>query len=500
MQTLYQLSYSPLPWVQRRIDRPPAPDQGAGRENFAPASRLPPGPKTGYPATMVKVRFAPSPTGYLHVGNARAALVNFLFARHEGGVFLLRLDDTDTERGRPEYEQGIYEDLRWLGLAWDETARQSDRLLRYQQVAEQLKASGRLYPCFENEEELAAKRAALIRRKLPPVYDRAALKLTPEQRAAAEANGKRPYWRFKLSDEAVTWQDLVLGPRSIRLPTVSDPVLIRADGTPLYTFTSVVDDTDMDITHIIRGEDHVSNTAVQIDLFRAVSRRPVPRFAHLPLIAGGEGEKLSKRIGSISLRSLRKDGIEPAALAAYLARLGTSKDPAPLPMADLIAQFSLADFSRSPPRFDAAQLLGLNRKFLHNLPYEAVKDRLPVAAGPEFWEAVRGNLDMLAEARRWWEVARGEIATPALPEEALPVLRAALATLPARFTPESWQGWAAAIAAATGAKGRALYQPLRLALTGEEHGPEMARLLALMGPERAARRLSACVAASARPG
>lgn len=449
---------------------------------------------------MVKVRFAPSPTGYLHVGNARAALVNFLFARHEGGQLLLRLDDTDTERGRPEYEQGIYDDLRWLGIEWDEQARQSDRSARYAEIAEQLKSAGRLYPCFENEDELAAKRAALIKRKLPPIYDRAALLMTPAQRATAEANGKSPYWRFKLSDEAVSWNDLVLGARNIKLPTVSDPVLIRADGTPLYTFTSVVDDVDMGITHIIRGEDHVSNTAVQIDLFRAVSRNPVPRFAHLPLISGGDGEKLSKRIGSISLKSLRKDGIEPAALTAYLARLGTSKDAAPLPLAELIAQFSLNDFSRSPPRFDAAQLLGLNRKLLHHLPYEAVRDRLPEGAGPDFWDTVRGNLDLLSEARRWWAVAQGEIITPELPPEALPVIQAASQTLPDELTAEAWKGWAAAISAATGAKGKALYQPLRLALTGEEHGPEMAPLLALMGRERAARRLGACVAASASPG
>ena len=449
---------------------------------------------------MVKLRFAPSPTGYLHVGNARAALVNFLFARHEGGTLLLRLDDTDTERGRPEYEQGIYDDLRWLGIEWDEQARQSDRFARYAEVAEALKASGRLYPCFENEDELAAKRAALIKRKLPPVYDRAALNMTPEQRATAEANGKKPYWRFKLSDEAVSWNDLVLGARNIKLTTVSDPVLIRADGTPLYTFTSVVDDADMSITHIVRGEDHVSNTAVQIDLFRAVTRAGVPRFAHLPLISGGDGEKLSKRIGSISLKSLRKDGIEPTALAAYLARLGTSKDTAPLPMAELIAQFSLNDFSRSPPRFDAAQLLGLNRKLLHHLPFETVQGRLPGGATPEFWETVRGNLDMLTETRRWWAVVQGDIVTPALPPEALPVVLAAQAAIPAEMTPESWKAWAAAISAATGAKGKALYQPLRLALTGEEHGPEMAPLLALMGRERAAQRLTACVAASTHPG
>jgi len=446
---------------------------------------------------MVKVRFAPSPTGYLHVGNARAALVNFMFARREGGVLLLRLDDTDTERGRPEFEQGIYDDLRWLGITWDETARQSDRLARYEEVAEKLKASGRLYPCFEGEDELASKRAALVKRKLPPVYDRGALAMTAAQRATAEANGKRPYWRFKLSDGAVPWNDLVLGSRNIKLGTVSDPVLIRADGSPLYTFTSVVDDVDMGITHIIRGEDHVSNTAVQIDLFQAITKNPVPRFAHLPLISGGDGEKLSKRIGSISLKSLRKDGIEPGAITAYLARLGTNKDPAPLPVGELVDAFSLSDFSRSPPRFDARQLMSLNRKLLHHMEFAAVKDRLPEGADQKFWESIRGNIDMLTEARRWWEVVAGDFLV--LPElvNHREVLQAALDTLPAEPWDETvWKPWTAVIAEATGVKGKELFQPLRLALTGEEHGPEMAKLLPLIGRALVAKRLDACLNAS----
>jgi len=439
---------------------------------------------------MIKVRVAPSPTGYLHVGNARTALVNFLLARNQGGKFLLRLDDTDTERGRPEYEQAIYDDLRWLGLDWDETARQSDRFSRYAEAAEALKAAGRLYPCFENEDELAAKRAALIKRKLPPVYDRAALSLTAAQLEAAEAGGKRPYWRFKLSESAAAWQDLVLGARSIRLPTVSDPVLIRADGTPLYTFTSVVDDIDFAITHIIRGEDHVSNTAVQIDLFQALSNGALPRFAHLPLISGGDGEKLSKRIGSISLKSLRKDGIEPGAVTAYLARLGTNKDPAPLAMPALIEAFNIADFGRSPPRFDARQLLTLNAKLLHTTEFPAVQDRLPQGADETFWRAIRGNLDMLTEARSWWDIIHGDISPPTTPDDK-PVLEAAIAALPpAPLTPDSWKPWTAAIAAATGAKGRALYHPLRLALTGEDQGPEMAALLPLIGHDRVLARLN----------
>jgi glutamyl-tRNA synthetase len=442
---------------------------------------------------MVKVRFAPSPTGYLHAGNARAALVNFLYARAHDGHFLLRLDDTDTERGRPEYEQGIYDDLRWLGLNWDSTDKQSLRTARYAQAAEALKAAGRLYPCFENEDELAAKRAALVKRKLPPVYDRAALALTPEQRAAAEAGGKRPYWRFKLSNTAIAWQDLVLGSRSIKLPTLSDPVLIRADGTPLYTFTSVVDDIDHGITHIIRGEDHVTNTAVQIDLFQALTSAAVPRFAHLPLISDGEGEKLSKRIGSVSLRSLRKDGIEAAAITAYLARLGTNKDAASLTLPELIKAFDINDFGRSSPRFDGKQLLALNRKFLHGLSFEAVKDRLPEGATEDFWLAIRGNLDLLTEARQWWEVCTGDITPPDLAGEN-DFIRAAIATLPAEPWGETtWKTWTTALAEATGAKGRALYHPLRLALTGEDQGPEMAALLPILGRDRVLERLSRIV-------
>jgi glutamyl-tRNA synthetase len=438
---------------------------------------------------MVKTRFAPSPTGYLHVGNARTALVNYLFARSQGGELLLRLDDTDTERGRPEYEQGIYDDLRWLGLSWDSSARQSDRFARYAEAAEQLKAAGRLYPCFENEDELAAKRAALVKRKLPPVYDRAALALTHEQRATAEAAGKRPYWRFKLSDGAASWQDLVLGGRTVKFSTISDPVLIRADGTPLYTFCSVVDDIDDAITHIIRGEDHVTNTAVQIDLLQALSSNALPRFAHLPLISDGEGGKLSKRIGSISLRSLRKDGVEPSAITAYLARLGTNKDPAPLGLAELAAVFSLSDWGRSSPRFDGKQLLTLNRKILHSLDFAAVRDRLPEGADAAFWLAIRGNLDLLTEARRWWDILHNEITPPDLTGEH-EVLHAALDLLPGEpWGPETWKSWANAVAERTGAKGRALFHPLRLALTGEEQGPDMAAILPLLGPVRAAARL-----------
>ncbi len=326
---------------------------------------------------------------------------------------------------------------------------------------------------------------------MAPVYDRAMLRLTPEQRASAEANGKRPYWRFRLSDRAVGWRDLVLGDREVKLTAVSDPVVIRADGTPLYTFTSVVDDIETAITHIIRGEDHVTNTGVQIDLFAALDADPARlAFAHLPLLTDSDGGKLSKRLDSLSLRSLRHDGVEASAIAAYLARLGTSDDPAPASMATLTAGFDFGRTSRSAARFDITQLLALNRKVLHGLPYAAVAERLPQGATEAFWLAVRGNLDLLNEARGWWDVVAGTIVPPLIEGEH-DFLRTALETLP----PEPWQAtvwgeWTEALKAATGRRGRALFLPLRLALTGEDHGPELRDLLPLMGRARAATRLA----------
>jgi glutamyl-tRNA synthetase len=438
----------------------------------------------------MKLRFAPSPTGLLHVGNVRAALANYLFARRHGGMFLLRFDDTDVARNKPEFAAAIEQDLRWLGLEWDESFRQSDRLPEYAAAARKLEAAGRLYPCFESEVELQAKRDQRIRRHLPPVYDRAMLKLTAEQRAAAEAGGKMPYWRFRLSDGASAWRDLVLGDKQVRLPTISDPVLVRADGTPLYTFTSVVDDLATGITHIVRGEDHVTNTAVQLDIWTALGGDPrAVQFAHLPLLVGDDGGKLSKRTGSLSLRGLRQDGVEPSAVTAYLARLGTSEDPVPCELTQLAAGFELERYSHSSPRFDIRQLLALNRRVLHGLPFETVQDRLPPGATPAFWEAVRGNLDMLVEARGWWDVVAGNIVPPVVEGEG-EYLRQALAALPAEpWTQDVWVTWTDGLKAATGRKGRSLFHPLRLALTGEERGPEMRGLLPLIGRPRAAERL-----------
>lgn len=439
---------------------------------------------------MVKFRFAPSPTGHLHAGNARLAVVNALAARAMGGVLLLRIDDTDQERSKAEFEAAIEQDLHWLGITWDEKVRQSDRMEHYAAAAERLKAAGLLYPCFESEEELASKRALQVKRRLPPVYDRAMLRLTLEQRAAAEAGGKTPYFRFRLSDGGIAWNDLVLGRKEVKLGTLSDPVLIRADGTPLYTFTSVVDDLELGVSHVVRGEDHVTNTAVQIDLMRALApRQPEPTFAHLPLISDATGEKLSKRAGSVSVRQFRRDGIEPMALVSSLARLGSRRDPEPLMLGELARTFALQDFSRGAPRFDPRQLLALNRRVLHALPFEAVADRLPAGADASFWKAIRGNLDLLSEARLWWEVTSGTIDQPDTDDSA-DLLRAACSLLPPEPWDETtWKGWMTAVSEATGIKGKALFLPLRLALTGESHGPELAALLPLMGHARVAARL-----------
>jgi glutamyl-tRNA synthetase len=438
----------------------------------------------------MKVRFAPSPTGLLHVGNARIALANWCLARARGGRFLLRLDDTDTERSKPEYAQAIEEDLRWLGLDWDERLAQSDRLPLYAAAAEKLKAAGRLYPCLETEEELEFKREQRRRQGKAPIYDRAALKMTKEQLDRAIANGKTPHWRFLLSNDQMEWNDGVLGPRKVKLSSLSDPVLIRADGSFLYTFTSVVDDLDTRITDVIRGEDHVTNTAIQLDILAALGGHPRGmRFAHLPLLTDADGGPLSKRTGSVGLRQLRRDGVEPAALSGYLLALGSAADPVAGMPADLAGSYDLGKVSKSAARFDTKQLLALNRKWLHGLAFDAVRDRLPEGASEAFWLAVRGNLDLFREVRDWWDVAAGDIVPLADPADA-ELLRAAAETIPPEPWDEAtWPGWTAAVGAATGRKGKALFMPLRRALTGEEHGPDLKHFLPLIGHARAVERL-----------
>ena len=438
---------------------------------------------------MTKVRFAPSPTGRLHLGNARTALVNWLFARKSGGRFLLRLDDTDRERSRAEFADAIEADLRWLGLDWDDFARQSDRLDRYAAAAERLKAAGRLYPCFETAEELDLKRKLAQQRGKPWIYDRAALEVPREEIARRIAAGEAPHWRFKLDHRPIAWTDLVRGPVEFHGEHLSDPVLVRGDGMPLYTFSSVVDDAELGITHVIRGEDHVTNTAYQIQLFEALGSA-APAFAHLSLILGRGGEALSKRLESLSLATLRADGIEPMAVASLLAKLGTSDAVEPRPdLATVTAEFDLAKFGRAQPHLDPEELRAVNAKLLHQMPFAEAADRLPKGASEEFWLAVRPNLERLADAAFWWQVCAGELAPKIAPEEAK-WLADAGGLLPAEpFDGTTWATWTERIAAVTGRKGRALYQPLRLALTGREHGPEMRNLLPLIGRDRAVRRL-----------
>lgn len=435
----------------------------------------------------VAVRFAPSPTGLLHIGNIRTALVNWLFARRAGGTFLLRLDDTDVERSDAAFAAAIERDLEWLGLHWDRFARQSDRMARYAEAAETLKAAGRLYPAYETEDELALKRKLARARHLPPVYDRAALRLTDADRARLEAEDRRPHWRFRLDHQPTEWHDRIRGSVSIDAATLSDPVLLRADGVPLYTLSSVVDDIDFGITDVIRGEDHVTNTVTQIQIFEALGAQP-PAFAHLALLVGKGGEGLSKREGALSVESLRDSGIEPMAVNSLLARLGTAHAVEPhLTLDELAAGFDLSDFGRAPAHFDPDELKALNAKLLHHMPFASVAGRLPDGASETFWLAVRGNVASVAEAAGWWRVVQGPV-QPVIEDAELTTGAADL--LPAdAFDPDTWGAWTRAVAAATGRKGRALFHPLRLALTGREHGPEMRNLLPLIGPERARARL-----------
>ncbi len=436
------------------------------------------------------VRFAPSPTGRIHAGNIRTALINFLFARQTGGRLIFRLDDTDRERSTEEFAEGIREDLAWLGIAYAEEVRQSDRFGRYAEAVEKLKSAGRLYPAYETPEELELKRKRQLARGKPPVYDRAALKLTADERAKLEAEGRRPHWRFKLETRDVVWDDLVRGRQHVDASSLSDPVLVRADGTYLYTLPSVVDDIDLGITHVIRGEDHVVNTAPQIQLFEALGAAP-PAFGHHSLLVNADGQALSKRDRSISIKGMREEGIEALAVASYCATIGTSDPVVPHANLDELARsFDFAKLSRAPARFDPAELRALNARLLHMLPYAAVAARLEamgITGGAAFWEAVRGNLAVLGDAKTWWEVVRGPL-SPIIADRDL-CHRAGELLPPEPWDETTWERWSAAIKQATGAKGRALFQPLRLALTGCEHGPELKHLLPLIGRARALARL-----------
>ncbi|HEV7343268.1 MAG TPA: glutamate--tRNA ligase [Sphingopyxis sp.] len=434
---------------------------------------------------IVVTRFAPSPTGTLHVGNVRTALHNWLWARKHGGRFLLRIDDTDLERSREEYVDAIRADLAWLGLDIDGAERQSARFALYEAEFAKLKAAGRVYPCYETPEELDIRRKILLSRGMPPVYERKAVD-------APVPAGVAPHWRFRLDHEApIEWTDMVRGDQHFEPRTMSDPVVRRADGTWLYLLPSVIDDIAMGITHVVRGEDHVSNTATQIQMFAALGAAP-PQFAHEALLVGTEG-KLSKRLGSLGMASLRDAGIEPIALAALLARLGTSDPVEPVTsLRPLIESLDFARFGRAPARFDEAELALLNQKILHHTAYETVADRLPAAITAARWQAIRPNLMTVAEAADWVAVFDGPLAPPPVDDADRPVLAAAAAAAPAiDWSADPWHALTATVKEATGAKGRALFLPLRRALTGRDHGPDMAELLPLIAKDQAVARLAA---------
>jgi glutamyl-tRNA synthetase len=438
----------------------------------------------------VRTRFAPSPTGHLHVGNIRAALHNWLWARAQGGEFWLRIDDTDAERSEERFVEAIRADLAWLGLVPDGEERQSARFALYEARFAALRDAGRIYPAYETSQELDLKRKIAAGRGLPPIYDRAALALSEADRSALEGEGVQPHWRFKLDHDApIVWDDLIRGPQKFDAATMSDPVIRRADGSWLYMLPSAIDDAEMGITHVVRGEDHVSNTALQLQMFAAMGVAP-PAFAHEALLTGAEG-KLSKRLGSLGVAHFREIGIEPEAVRALLARIGTSLPVEPLvDVAALVESFDFAKFGRAPARFDEAELAGLNAKIVHQLDFAQVADRLPAGMGEAEWAAVRPNLATVAEAADWWRVIEGPITTERDPADAEFLASAARLTNVIAWDGDPWHALTTALKAETGRSGKALFLPLRRALTGLDHGPDMKTLLPLIGQDRARDRLA----------
>lgn len=441
--------------------------------------------------TDIKTRFAPSPTGKVHIGNMRTAVVVWLFARAQGGHFLLRIDDTDLERSKKEYEIALKEDLTWLGMDWDSTFNQidPDRVAAHAAAVEKLKAAGRLYPCYESAEELALKRKIALNQGRPPVYDRAALALTDAQKADFEARGVRPHWRFKLNDAPIVWHDLVRGEVKFNGGDLSDPVMIREDGRPLYHMGSVVDDIDSGITHIVRGEDHISNTAVHVQMFEAFGAA-VPQFAHLSLIADKEGGKLSKRLGSLAISELREEGVEAMAILSLLGRLGTSQPIEPLTrIDDLLKDFDFSTFSKATPKLDTEELYRLNEKIVHQLSYEEVQDRVPAEVDEAFWLAVRPNLKKVGDIQEWVDMVHKKPHSEMSGDEKEFVAKAAQVLPEGTLSTTSWNEWITAIKPLTERKGKELFMPLRRALTGMDHGPELAVLLPLLGRDEVLERM-----------
>ena len=449
------------------------------------------------------VRFAPSPTGRLHIGNIRTALINWLFAKKNGGSFILRLDDTDRERSTEEFALGIVEDLNWLGINPDFQAKQSERFEKYDAAAAKLKEQRVLYPCYETPEEIERRRKRLMARGLPPVYDRSALKLTAEEKAELESQGKKPHWRFLLPNFAespfetqrteIKWDDVMCGEQTVDLASMSDPVLIRGDGTYLYTLPSVVDDLDMGVTHVIRGGDHITNTGAQIAIFEAVGGRS-PIFGHHNLLTSADGEGLSKRKGALSLASLREDGLEPMAVASLATLIGTGQAVEACDSLKTLAEtFDPSKVTRSAAKFDAADLVRLNEALLHNLAYDDAKPRLVALnadLGDAFWEAVRPNLSRFPDVRKWSAVVAGDFEPLAVESEDEEFIKLASELLPPDPWGENvWQEWTSALKEKTGRKGKALFMPLRKVLTGETHGPDLGQFLPVIGREGTLHRL-----------
>ena len=441
---------------------------------------------------MSRVRFAPSPTGVLHVGNARVALMNWLYARKQGADFILRLDDTDDQRSRQEYVEGITRDLSWLGLTWSQTVRQSERLDLYRSAFDRLRACGRIYACYETPEELALMRKRLLAQGKPPIYDRSGLRLTKDQRSRLEDEGRRPHWRFCLDDKPVSWDDMVHGTIRFDKLSLSDPVLYRSDGRPLFILPSVVDDIELSISLIARGDDHIANTAVQIGLFKALGAEP-PRFAHLPLLTDTDGGDLSKRRGgALSLQALAEQGFEPMAVNAHLISLGSTLPVQSGHCLDAVAAlFDFSSFSKASARFSMQEITRFNRRIIQEMPFAEAQPRLEAmglhAADEPFWLAVRPNLERFADVETWWQICRGTI-DPHMIDDAY--LALALDALPSEpWNDETWGLWTAALQEQTGRRGKALFHPLRLALTGIDHGPGLNALLPLIGRDRAAARL-----------
>ncbi len=434
------------------------------------------------------VRFAPSPTGRIHIGNARTAILNWLMARKSGGQFILRYDDTDLARSTQDYADGIATDIAWLGITPDRVEWQSKRFDRYNDVVARLKAEGKLYPCYETADELDRRRKRQEARGGLRTYDRAALKLTAEERADWEAKGRKPHWRFKLDHRVIEWNDLIRGPQHTDLASQSDPVLVREDGSYLYTLPSVIDDIDFGITHVIRGEDHVTNAGVQVAITEALGGKP-PIYAHHSLLVGADGKGLSKRLGSLSIASMREAGLEPMAVVSHAALLGTSDNIHPCAdIQELVDGFDLAKISRAPGRFDEKDLEALNAKLLHMLPWNAVKHRLPDQT-EAFWLAIRGNIEKFSETEFWDDVIQQDLKIDPAAEDVafIATARAALPLEPWDGT--TWKTWTETVKATTDRKGKALFMPLRMVLTGMEHGPELAALLPLIGRQRALDRM-----------